>query len=143
MRRRVACRRGAGNVPGALGNTIHIGGGGAAVDGSDVASIQLFDTATKGFKQRRATFDMRRPHDHGLGPPYCQTGQRSFIAHVLGQADGVIHGTFIVGVGQISAPSQGGPQATAMNGNHRLEPRKRINTEVQRLHMSTLHESKH
>ena len=86
---------------------------------------------------------MRRAHDDRFCPTHCQPGQRCFIAHVLGQTDRIADGTFVVGVRQITAPTQRWPQATAVNGNHGFKPCNGINTEVQRLHMSALHESKH
>ena len=86
---------------------------------------------------------MSRPHNHCLPPSHSQPGQRRFVAHVLSQTDSIAHSTFVVGIGQITTAPQRWTQASVMNGNHGFKACNGVYTEVQRLKLSALHESKH
>ena len=86
---------------------------------------------------------MGRTNDHRLAATHRQPSERSLVAHALGQANGIDHGTFIVGVGQITTAPQRRPETTVVDGDHRLQPGDRVDTEVQRLKTSALHESEH
>ena len=128
---------------GLLGDAIHVGHRGAAVDGGDVATVELLDTASEGFEQRRAVFHMGRANDHRHAAALGKPGQGRLVAHALGQAHGILHGTFVVGVGKVTTTTQGRPQSAVMNGNDRLQPGDRVDAQVQRFKASALHESEH
>jgi len=143
MGRWVACGGGAGDVTSVLGDAVHVGHRSAAVGGGDVAPVELFDATAKGFKQCRAVFHVAGTQDHGGTPAHRQTGQCRLVAHALGQARGIGHGTFVVGVGQVATATESRPQAAVMNGDDRLQPSGRVDAQVQRFKAGAVHESKH
>jgi hypothetical protein len=114
-----------------------------AVDGGDVATVELFDATTKSFEQRATVFHMSRAHDHCHASALRQPRQRSLVAHALSEANGIFDGGFVIGIGEITTSAQGWPEATVMDGNDRLQPGDRINAKVQRFQASALHERKH
>ena len=126
MGRRVAGGGGAGDEAGLLGNAIHVGHRGAAVDGGDIAAIKLLDTSPEGFKQGRAAFHMGGAQDHGATTAYRQTRQGGLVAHALGQACGVGHRAFVVGICEVTTTTQGRPQAAVVDGYDRLQPGRRV-----------------
>jgi len=103
----------------------------------------LLDTAAEGFKQRRAVFHVGRAQDHRGAAAYRQARQCGLVAHALGQARGIGHGAFIVGVGQIATAAESRPQAAVMDGDDRLQPGDRVDAQVQRFKAGAVHESKH
>jgi len=143
MGRGVAGGGGAGNEASVLGDAVHVGDRGTAVGGGDVATVELLDATTKGFKQRRTVFHMGGAQDHRRPAPHRQPGQGGLVAHALGQARGVRHGAFIVGVGKVATTTQGRAQAAVMDGYDRLQPRHRVDAQVQRFKAGAVHESKH
>ncbi len=86
---------------------------------------------------------MHGTDDHRSPAAYLQAGQGGFVAHALGQTRGIRHGTFIVGVREITATAQGRPQAAVVNGDDRLQPGDRVDTQVQRLKAGAVHKRKH
>lgn len=128
---------------GLLGDAIHVRHRGAAVDGGDVAAVELIDATPEGFEQRRTVFDMDRANNHRHAAALSKSGQSRLVAHALGEAHGVLDCGFVAGVGKVTTTAQGRPQATVMNGNHRLQPGDRVYAQVQRFKASALHESEH
>lgn len=143
MGRRVASGAGTGDVTSLLGDAVHVGHRGAAVDGGDVASVQLLDATAEGFEQRCAILHMGRANDHGGAAALGQAGQRRLVAHALGQARGIGHGTGIVGIGQITTTAQGRPQAVVVDGDHCFQPGRGVDTQMQRFKAGAVHESEH
>lgn len=86
---------------------------------------------------------MSGTQDHGGATAHRQTGQGSLVAHALGQARGIRHGTFVVGIGEVATAAEGGPQAAVVDGNDRLQPGDRVDAQVQRFKAGAVHESKH
>ncbi len=141
--RRIAGGGGAGDEARVLGDAVHVGHRGAAVDGGDEATVEFFDAATKGFKQCGAAFHVHRAKDHCRATAHRQPGQGGLVAHALGQARGIGHGTFVVGVSEVATAAQGGPEAAVMDGDDRLQPGDRIDAQVQRFKAGAVHERKH
>ena len=139
----VAGRRGAGDEAGLLGDAVHVSHRGAAVDGNDEAAVEFFDTTAKGFKQCGAAFHVHWAQDHCRAAAHWQSGESGLVAHALGQARGIGHGTFVVGVGEITTAAKGRAEAAVMNGDDRLQPGDRVDAQVQRFKAGAVHESKH
>ncbi|MNH05365.1 hypothetical protein D3C79_646860 [compost metagenome] len=127
----------------ALGNAVHVQGRGAAVHCDDEAPVQGVDEAAKGLEQRGTVFHMRVAHDHRLAAPQWQAGQRRLVAHALGQADGVGHGAFIIGIRQVAATAHGRAQLLAVDSHHGLQAGGRVGEQVQRLGTGALHQREH
>jgi hypothetical protein len=126
-----------------LGDAVHVGHRGAAVDGGDVTPVELLDAPAEGFEQRRTAFHMGRAHDHRAAAAHRQTGQGGLVAHALGQARGIGHSAFVIGVGEITTTTQGWAQAAVVDGYDRLQPGHRVDAQVQRFKAGAVHESKH
>ena len=131
MRRGVAGAGGAGDMPSRLGDAVHVEGRGTAVGGGDVAAFEGIDETPERLEQRRAVFHMGIADDHRLAAAQWQAGQGRLVGHALGQADGVGHGAVVIRVGQVTTAAQCRAQALVMDGDHRLEPGERIDTQVQ------------
>lgn len=143
MGRRVARRRGAGDETGVLGDAVHVGHRGATVDGGDEAPVEFFEAAAKGFEQRGAAFHVHWADNHRRAAAHRQASQGGLVAHALGQARGIRHGTFVVGVGEVATATQGGPETAVVDGDDRLQPGNRVDAQVQRFKAGAVHESKH
>lgn len=130
-------------MPGLLGDAIHVRHRGTAVDRGDVATVELFDAAAKGFEQRASVFHMHRTHDHRNATALRQPRQCGLVTHALSEANGILNGRFVIGIGKITTSTQGWPEATVMDGNDRLQPGDRVDAKVQRFQASALHERKH
>ncbi|MNE77286.1 hypothetical protein D3C80_1735880 [compost metagenome] len=93
--------------------------------------MQGIDEAAKGLEQRGAVLHMRVAHDHRLAPTQRQARQRRLVAHALGQANGVGHGAFVIGVRQIAATAHGWAQLLAVDRHNRFQARRRVVEQVQ------------
>ncbi|MNE53650.1 hypothetical protein D3C80_1483880 [compost metagenome] len=131
MRRWIAAAGGAGDVLGVLGDAVHVGARRAAVHRGDIGALQRLDDATERLEQGAAVIHMRRADDHRLAAALTQPRQRRLVAHALGEADGVLQGSFLVRIRQIAAPSQRRAKAGAVDGNDGLEPGYRVLGDVQ------------
>ncbi|MCY1535367.1 hypothetical protein D9M68_707680 [compost metagenome] len=86
---------------------------------------------------------MGRTDDHRLAAALFDAGQRSFVAHALGQADGIADRALLVGIGQVTATAEGRTETGVMNGDNGLEARGRILSQVQRLKSGGFHHGEH
>ena len=143
VRRRITFAGRAGCVIGVLGDAVHVGAGGAAVDGGDVTTIEGFDETPEGFEQRGPTLQMRRTDDHRLAATVIDTGQRRLVAHALSQTNGIANGALFIGIGQVATTAERRPEAGIVNGDNGSEAAGRILGQVQSFELGGLHHAEH
>jgi len=118
------------HVAGALAHEGHFSNPGAGVRRRDVASAHALDKTAHCLKQRLALVFARVTNDHRLAATQWQPGQRRLVRHATGQAQHIVQGLLLVGIGPHAATAQGWPQARVVHRNNGLEARGLVMTEL-------------
>ena len=112
----------ADGVVGFLEDVFHVVDVDTDVFGRDVAAVQRIDETAHGAEQRFGLVLARVADDDGLAAAQVQAGNRRLVGHAARQAQNVVEGILLGGVGPHAHATQGRSERGVVNGDDGLEP---------------------
>ena len=115
-----------GHVPSLPPDQVHVRLRGTHVLGRDVAAPQGVDEAGVGPDEGLAAEEDGVADDHGLAPSEVEPGRGRLVGHPPGQAQDVLQGVVLRGVGVEPGATQGGAEAGRVDGHDGAQPARPV-----------------